>query len=271
MIVQNLSELIAKLSITAGLFSAGFLPLVPAQASVLVQPRVFQEEEVSPDATPTTPTTPAATGSNIVEVANNTIGFSTLSAAITAANIGGVLSAEGPLTVFAPTDEAFAALPAESLEALLERENADLLAQLLYNHAAYGDLTSDQLTAGQLNTFDGTVDVAITPVGVQVDGANVIQADVEASNGVIHVIDQVLLPAGFAEQLQARIEGTDAATASEPTSEQVSAPVEPVSTTAPATATPAPPDTTTESPETEASVEESSVEAAEETPVRALW
>ena len=151
---------------------------------------------------------------NIVEVAGDTESFSTLVSALQAANVSSVLVGEGPFTVFAPTNAAFAALPAGTLDALLKTENRDLLVKLLYNHVAYGDVTSDQLSVGRLDTFDGDVSIGITPNGVKVNSANVIQADVDASNGVIHVVDEVLVPIGFSEQLQARINsgGATAAT-----------------------------------------------------------
>ena len=78
---------------------------------------------------------------------------------------------------------------------------------MLYNHVGYGNATSDQLSSGAFETFDGTVAVAVLPTGVTVDGANVVQADVEATNGVIHAVDTVLLPVGFTDQLQARMSG----------------------------------------------------------------
>jgi len=166
-----------------------------------VRPAILREE-----ATPTVDDSLQAENSqNIVGIASETLGFSTLTTAIEAANVGSVLSVEGPLTVFAPTDAAFAALPEGTLEALLLPGNSDLLVKLLYNHVAYGDLTSDKLSMGAIDTFDSAVGVTVTPTGVEIDEASVVQADIEASNGVIHAVDQVLVPAGFTEQLQARI------------------------------------------------------------------
>ena len=155
---------------------------------------------------------------NIVELTNSTAGFSTLSSALQAANLGSILTGDGPFTVFAPTDAAFSALPDGALATLLMPENRDLLVKLLYNHVGYGDVTSDQLSDGSFATFDGNIDVAVLPTGITVGGANVVQADVDASNGVIHAVDQVLLPAGFTSQLEARMDSAPATSASSPSS-----------------------------------------------------
>lgn len=198
---------LSKIAIAASILSAGLLATAPASASVLVDPmirrgQVSQSESVS-----------EADG-NIVELASTTDGFSTLVAALQAADLTGILAGEGPFTVFAPTDAAFSALPEGALETLLMPENRDLLTQVLYNHVGYGDVTSDELDTGAFETFDGSVDVAVLPTGVTVDGANVVQADVEATNGVIHAVDTVLLPIGFTDQLQARMESSSMSSSS---------------------------------------------------------
>ena len=193
-----------KLALVTSLVGAGALSTLPADASVLVEPAVLRQRE-APATEEVQHTAAPATTQNIVEVASSTTGFSTLVTALQAANVNSVLTGEGPFTVFAPTDAAFATLPAGTLDALLMPSNRDLLVKLLYNHVAYGDVTSDQLQVGMLDTFDGDVAIGITPNGVMVDRANVIQADVDASNGVIHAVDRVLVPAGFTEQLQARL------------------------------------------------------------------
>ena len=140
--------------------------------------------------------------SDIVETAAAAGSFSTLLAAAEAAGLVGALKGEGPLTVFAPTDEAFAALPAGTVETLLLPENQDALAGVLKLHVIAGakvkstDLAGQQITASTLNgdlAVDGTDGVVLTAPG---STATVIAADVSASNGVIHVIDTVLLPAG---------------------------------------------------------------------------
>lgn len=140
--------------------------------------------------------------SDIVDTAIAAGSFSTLLAAAEAAGLVGALKGDGPLTVFAPTDEAFAALPAGTVETLLMPENKEALAGILKLHVIAGakvkstDLAGQQITATTLNgdlEVDGTDGVVLTAPG---SSATVVAADVSASNGVIHVIDTVLLPAG---------------------------------------------------------------------------
>lgn len=133
-------------------------------------------------------------GMNIVETAADAGTFTTLLAAAEAAGLVETLTGEGPLTVFAPTDEAFAALPEGTVEALLADIPA-LTAILTYHVVAgavmSGDL-SDGMTATTVNGADITVSIG---EGVMINEANVVAADIETTNGVIHVIDAVLLPA----------------------------------------------------------------------------
>ena len=203
---------ISRTAIAAGLLTSSLMVVLPAGASVLVDPGIRQGGTVAPATEAMSETSPAT--QNIVGVASSNSDFSTLVTAIQAANIGEILSGEGPYTVFAPTNAAFSALPAGVLDTLLLPENRDLLVKLLYNHVAYGNVTSDQLLSGSLATFDGNVDVTVMPEGVMVDGANVAMADVPATNGVIHAVDQVLLPTGFESTLQARMNGGSAGSAS---------------------------------------------------------
>lgn len=136
-------------------------------------------------------------GKNIVETAAEAGSFETLLAAAQAAGLAETLSNDGPFTVFAPTDDAFAALPEGTVESLLEPENKDQLAAILSYHVISGEVMSESLM-GQMvepETVQGsTVMIDATGDAVMVDGATVIQADVKASNGVIHVIDQVIMP-----------------------------------------------------------------------------
>jgi uncharacterized surface protein with fasciclin (FAS1) repeats len=138
----------------------------------------------------------AAELGTIVDVASATEGFSTLVAAVIAADLVDVLSGEGPFTVFAPTDEAFAALPEGLLEKLLLEENRDLLVQILTYHVVPGTVLAADVTDGDVATVEGQNVTLATAAGVTVNGANVVLADVLASNGVIHVIDAVILPPG---------------------------------------------------------------------------
>jgi uncharacterized surface protein with fasciclin (FAS1) repeats len=131
---------------------------------------------------------------DIVAVASSTEGFSTLVAALTAAGLVETLQGEGPFTVFAPNDEAFAALPAGLLEKLLLPENVDVLTAILTYHVVAGKVMSTDVATGDAATVEGSTLALDTMSGVMVNDATVIAADVEASNGVIHVIDKVLVP-----------------------------------------------------------------------------
>jgi uncharacterized surface protein with fasciclin (FAS1) repeats len=138
-------------------------------------------------------TTEAELGT-IVDVAIATEGFETLVAAIQAAGLVDVLAGDGPFTVFAPTDAAFAALPEGLLEKLLLPENLDVLVSILTSHVVSGTVLAENVAAGQVSTVQGEAITVETDGGVTVNGANVIAVDVLASNGVIHVIDAVILP-----------------------------------------------------------------------------
>ena len=132
----------------------------------------------------------------IVDVASANEDFETLVAAVGAADLTETLSGEGPFTVFAPTDAAFEALPEGLLDALLLPENKDVLTSILTYHVVSGEVTSDQVTAGDVDTVEGEAITLTTPDGKVVlnDSAEVTAVDVDASNGVIHVIDGVLVP-----------------------------------------------------------------------------
>ena len=140
--------------------------------------------------------TEETTVGTIVEVAAGAGNFSTLVAAVTAADLVETLSGEGPFTVFAPTDEAFAALPAGVLDALLLPENKELLVRILTYHVVSGMVMAADVTDGDVATLEGSTIKLSTMGGVMVNGATVVAADVEASNGVIHASDAVILPPG---------------------------------------------------------------------------
>lgn len=131
--------------------------------------------------------------STIAEEAGN---FKTLLAAADAAELAETLGSPGPFTVFAPTDEAFAKLPAGTVESLLKPENSDQLLSILTYHVVPGRVYSDAvLDAGSAKTVQGqAVEFKLSATGLQVDESQIIAADLQASNGVIHVIDQVLMP-----------------------------------------------------------------------------
>jgi uncharacterized surface protein with fasciclin (FAS1) repeats len=113
---------------------------------------------------------------------------------VTAADLAETLKSPGPFTVFAPTDDAFAALPEGTVESLILPENKDQLVAVLTYHVVPGALfASDVLAQNALTTVQGSV-VTVDADNVRINESNIIQADIEASNGVIHVIDAVLLP-----------------------------------------------------------------------------
>ena len=142
---------------------------------------------------------PAAAGSaqkDIVDTAVAAGTFNTLASALQAAGLADTLKGKGPFTVFAPTDEAFGKLPAGTVESLLKPENKEKLKAILLYHMVPGDVTAAQVVKlSSAKTINGQ-DLKLTVNGgtVMVNDAKVVKADVLASNGVIHVIDTVLLP-----------------------------------------------------------------------------
>lgn len=141
---------------------------------------------------------PAFAGSHDKDIVDTAIGagtFTTLVAAIEAAGLVETLKGAGPFTVFAPTDAAFAALPAGTVEDLLKPENKDKLIAILTYHVVPGAVMSTDLTEGMMATTVNGAQVTITlEGGAKVNGAVISAADIGATNGVIHVIDSVILP-----------------------------------------------------------------------------
>ena len=133
---------------------------------------------------------------DIVDTAVGAGSFNTLVAAVQAAGLEQTLRSEGPFTVFAPTDEAFAKLPAGTVETLLKPENKDQLVSILTYHVVSGKVYSKSLAGKTLEapTVQGTTVAIDGTNGVKVDNANVVTADIKTSNGVIHVIDTVIMP-----------------------------------------------------------------------------
>jgi len=133
---------------------------------------------------------------DIVDTAVSAGQFNTLVAAVEAADLESTLKGDGPFTVFAPTDEAFAALPEGTVENLLKPENKEQLIAVLTYHVVSGKIMSSDIagTKAMVESVQGSeLDVDATN-GVTVDGATVVSADIETDNGVIHVIDRVVLP-----------------------------------------------------------------------------
>lgn len=196
----------------------GTTPGTTIQPGTMTQPgQGTQPGTVNPGTTspstgtaPTTrpaPTNPVNTGNQglaeLLGQAASAGTFSTLARAVQAAGVANAIPAAGnqQFTIFAPTDQAFAALPAGTLEKLLQPENQALLRQVLAYHVVPGEVTSGQLRTGVVNTLGGGVAVRVAEGQIIVNDASVIQPDIQASNGVIHVVNRVLLP----EELRQRL------------------------------------------------------------------
>jgi uncharacterized surface protein with fasciclin (FAS1) repeats len=133
--------------------------------------------------------------SNLVALAAQNGSFKILTAALEAAGLTETLEQQGPFTVFAPTDAAFAALPEGTVEKLLQPENKAMLVQILTYHVIPGKVSSSQLKSGEVTTVEGSpVTVKVGNDRVMVGNANVSQANIEATNGIIHAIDKVIMP-----------------------------------------------------------------------------
>ena len=156
--------------------------------SLLAVALIFSVSAFSNQGTEVDPEHP---GDDIVDVAVKAGSFKTLVAAVKAAGLVETLKGDGPFTVFAPTDEAFAKLPKGTVEDLLKPENKDKLVSILTYHVVAGKVKSSDLLS---TTSAETVNGQKASIGLRVGNANVIKADIGASNGVIHVIDTVLIP-----------------------------------------------------------------------------
>ncbi len=188
--------------------SACSTPNTTAGNNTSQQPTAESPEVASSPTEPTSATTGtpntgvsespnAAASGNIVELASTNASFKTLTKAVQAAGLTETLSGKGPYTVFAPTDQAFAALPQGTVENLLKPENKEQLVKLLTYHVIAGEVTSSQITPGEVKTVEGTpvkIEVDKSSSEVNVNNAKVTQPDIKASNGVIHVVDKVIMP-----------------------------------------------------------------------------
>ncbi len=135
--------------------------------------------------------------SDIIDTAVAAGSFKTLAAAVTAAGLIDVLKGEGPFTVFAPSDAAFAKLPAGTVESLIEPKNKDQLVSILTYHVVAGNVTAEEVTKmSSATTVQGqSVNIEVRDGAVFVNDASVVTADIICDNGVIHVIDSVIMPA----------------------------------------------------------------------------
>ncbi|MBE9189120.1 fasciclin domain-containing protein [Gloeocapsopsis crepidinum LEGE 06123] len=203
--MKNRKHTITKLAGFLG--GLAILPVLAACEPQTTTTQTSPAPEVTPTITPapgetpadqTTPTTPTTGATDdIVNVASGDPSFSTLTELINTAGLADTLEGEGPYTVFAPTNEAFAGLSESTRQELVQPENRETLRRILQYHVVPGEVTSDQLQSGEVATAEGN------PVNVQVDAAadqvrvndaTVTQPDIQASNGVIHAIDSVILP-----------------------------------------------------------------------------
>lgn len=165
----------------------------------------------TPETKPTTPATetevptnqkppagqpPTTQEQNLLQVAKSSRSFTMLTKAIEAAGLAEVLQGKDNLTIFAPTDDAFAKLPKDAVEDLLKPENKEVLVKVLTYHVVPGAVLSTDLKSGEVKSVEGgAINVKVDPkTGVTVNDAKVIKADIKASNGVIHVIDTVIIP-----------------------------------------------------------------------------
>ncbi|MBX9253910.1 fasciclin domain-containing protein [Desmonostoc muscorum CCALA 125] len=156
------------------------------------------------------PITPTPTNTqNLAELAKSAVAqgqFQTLIKAVGAAGLNEQLTAPGPYTVFAPTDAAFSALPKATLDRLLQPANKQQLVRFLAYHVIPGRITSQELTSGQVKTVEGTpVKITVDPTTktITVNNAKVTQPDIPASNGIVHIVDRVILPPNFPASLTA--------------------------------------------------------------------
>jgi uncharacterized surface protein with fasciclin (FAS1) repeats len=148
----------------------------------------------------------SAEAGNIVEVASGNESFSTLATAIEAAGLADTLSgSDSDYTVFAPTNEAFNQLPDGALEYLLQPENQEVLQRVLSYHVLPEQVGSSEISGGEIESLEGGLVTEVTEEGVVVNNASVVTPDIEASNGVIHAVNRVLLPADLQSTLASEL------------------------------------------------------------------
>lgn len=212
--MKYLVSKLAPKKLLAGVLALGSVVAVSACApeqDVTTAPTTDDPAAVGTDPSTSTPADPTASGiesgeisgESIVDVASNAGTFNTFTQAVEAAGLTETLSQDGSYTVFAPTDEAFEQLPEGTLDQLLQPENQDLLRQILTYHVVPQAVTSSEIQPGEVNTVEGTpVNIQVSDGSVMVNEAMVTEPDIQASNGVIHAIDQVILPPQIAAQLE---------------------------------------------------------------------
>ncbi|MEA5599376.1 fasciclin domain-containing protein [Rivularia sp. UHCC 0363] len=186
---NNLTQLFKKLAVITGVIGISAFATVPVRAENYGDMKMSQ----------------MSGNRNLVEVAVASNSFNTLVKAVQAAGLTDTL-ANGSYTVFAPTDQAFQdSLPQGAVAFLLKPENKDLLRQVLSYHVTKGRVTSNQLQTGTVDMLYGGVAVNVTPDRVIVNNASVTNANIAASNGVIHAVNRVLLPAQLRQQIASQL------------------------------------------------------------------
>jgi len=195
-VIHVINGVLVPPSFDAQAFMASCGPAPVEEAPVVVEEEEPVVEEEEPVVETENPTSSPVELKDIPTTAEENGGFTTLLAALEAADLTETLSGDGPFTVFAPTDDAFASLPEELTTCLMLPENVDVLSKVLAYHAAEGYVLSTDLFDGmEIPTLEGSSStITIEDDTVKVDGAKVLVADVVASNGVIHVIGGVLVP-----------------------------------------------------------------------------
>ena len=196
---QNLPSWMKQLTGFAGVIGATALIGFPAWAHINSNTSVAnatQTQQVAGNVKTAASPAPMAATKDIVALASGNGQFKTLTKALGAAGLVTTLQGKGPYTVFAPTDAAFAALPKGTVENLLKPENKAKLTKILTYHVVPGSVLSTNLKSGDVKSVEGSpLKVVVNAGKVTVGGANVVKADMKASNGVIHEIDKVLMPA----------------------------------------------------------------------------
>ena len=199
--IKSYTRIFQRLAILTGILSIGTLSISPALAD---NHEDAMESSTEAEAMPMDET--QAEAGNIVEVASGDETFSTLVTAVSAAGLAETLSdSSASYTVFAPTDEAFNQLPEGTLEYLLQPENKEVLQRVLSYHVLPQEVTSSEISGGEVETLDGGLVTEITEEGVVVNNASVVTPDIEASNGVIHAVNRVLLPADLQSTLSSEL------------------------------------------------------------------
>ncbi len=201
---QNVPSWMKQLTSFAGVIGASALIGFPAWAHInsntsvgnaTPTQQVAGNVKTAASPAPTASPAPMAAAKDIVAIASADPQFKTLTKALIAADLAKTLQGKGPFTVFAPTETAFAALPPATLADLLKPANKAKLAKILTYHVVSGSVLSTSLKSGNVTSVEKSpLKVVVSGGKVTVGGANVVKADIKASNGVIHVIDKVLMP-----------------------------------------------------------------------------